>query len=72
MTEERIRLEKVKEIAKSIPNDYGYYPNGNWKSPIEEIKKEHQRGLNCSDRDRVPSNAEKIDEKTVRMKVKKD
>ena len=28
--------------------------------------------LNCSDMDRVPSNAEKIDEKTVRMKVKKD
>ena len=55
-------LEKVKEIAKSMTNNvkYGYYPNMNWKSPIEEEKKEHQRGLNCSDMPKVKKALDKI------------
>ena len=47
--------------------DYGKYPPQN--KTVDDLL--DNNSLNCSDMDRVPSNAEKIDEKTVRMKVKK-
>ena len=65
-----LNKDKLHEIIKKVnKTGYGYY-----RYDTKNIKNvlTGKHSFNCSDMDRVPSNAEKIDEKTVRMKVKKD
>ena len=64
-----LNKDKLPEIIKKVnKTGYGYYYNT--KNIRNVLTGKHS--FHCSDMDRVPSNAEKIDEKTVRMKVKKD